>query len=238
MIFSHDYSVHAAIDPMYSTQGGDGGSFKKTQLAGYEVAMKYNVLSPYKDALGLSFGLGYEKRTAYRLDGADISQHSLVGTLFMQKNWLDDTLVWAFNWKTELERRRSASDTSAAGVIEKEIAFDISSGVSYRVAPKHFIGFELRHQSDYLSPYVDGAYVDQSLTPSDWGFAYLKLGSQHQNGLYAGPTYHYAEKNWWVTVGALLQIAGGGSEHAYVSNGKNWDEHEALHVGVSYGYEF
>ncbi len=240
MIFDHNYSLNDAIDPMHTTQGGNGGSFSKTQLAGYELSLKYNVLSPYKDDFGLSFGLGYEKRSAYRLDGADISQHSLIGTVFLQKNWLDDTLVWAFNWKTELERRRSAGDTTEAGVIEKEIAFDISSGISYRVAPKHFVGFEVRHQSDYLSPYnaEAGAYDDPSLSPSDWGFAYLKLGSQHQNGLYMGPTYHYAEKHWWLTVGLLMQVSGGGSEHAFVSDGKNWDEHEAVHLGVSYGYEF
>jgi hypothetical protein len=235
MIFSHDYSVNdTTLNPMYDTQQAAGGSFSKTQLAGYEVALKYNLLSPYKDAFGLSFGLGYEKRSRYRLDGAPISQHSLVSTVFVQKNWLDDMLTWAFNWKTELERRRST------GVLEKEIAFDISSGISYRVAPKHFLGFEVRHQSDYLSPYntEDGAYDDPSLTPSDWGMAYLKLGSQHQNGLYVGPTYHYAEKNWWLTLGILTQVSGGGSEHAYVKNDRNYDEHETVHVGVSYGYEF
>jgi hypothetical protein len=246
MIFDHDYSVSSSTNPMHETQGGDNGRFKKTQVGGYEISAKYNWLSPYKDVLGVSFGLGYEKRSKYRLDGADISQHAFVGTIFLQKNWLDDTLVWAFNSKTELELRHSESQneedsTKWDRVMEKEISLDFSTGISYRVAPKHFVGFEMRHQSDYLNPNDStqpGDHEDHDLKESDFGLAYLKLGSQHQNGLYMGPTYHFAEKNWWVTVGALMQVAGGGSEHADVRDGKNWDEHERFHLGVSYGYEF
>ena len=50
--------------------------------------MKYNVLSPYKDVIGLSFGLAYEHRDKYRLDGGDIDQDSFVGTIFLQKDFL------------------------------------------------------------------------------------------------------------------------------------------------------
>ena len=235
MIFDHDYQVgDPNLNPMYETQQaiGTDGRVQKTQFAGYEINMKYNFLSPYKDVMGLTMGLGYEKRTKYRLDGADISQHSIVHTLLAQKNFLDDLLVVAFNWKTEFERRRSP------GVLENELAFDVSAGASYRIAPKHFIGFEIRHQSDYLSPYntVEGKYDDPNLDPTD--FTSLKIGSQHQNGIYMGPTYHYAEEKWHFTAGMLMQVYGGGSEHAYVKNNKNWDEHERFHFGTYFGYNF
>ncbi|RAP33767.1 hypothetical protein DID77_02585 [Candidatus Marinamargulisbacteria bacterium SCGC AG-439-L15] len=235
MYFDHDYSIeNEDLNPMYETQGGAGKRISKTQFGGYEVALKYNFLSPYKDIIGLSMGLGYEKRRKYRLDGADISQHSFVHTVFIQKNWLDDTLAWASNLKTELETRRSP------GIEEKEIALDFSTGVSYRIAPKHFIGLEFRHQSDYLSPYntETGEYEDPSLKPSKFGLTHIEFGTQHQNGNYIGPTYHYAEKNWWFTTGILFQFAGGGSEHAFVENNKNYDEHENVHFGMIYGYEF
>lgn len=75
MIFHHDYN-DVEWAPMVDTQGGPGGSFKDTQLAGVEVTTKYNVLSPYKDWFGLSFGFSWEYRDAYRLDGAAIDQHS------------------------------------------------------------------------------------------------------------------------------------------------------------------
>jgi hypothetical protein len=235
MFFNHDYSVDDPdLNPMYETQEQEGGSVDQFKYAGYEISTKYNFLSPYKDALGLSLGLGYENRDRYRLDGAKIDQDSYIVTLLAQKNFLDDKLTLAANWKTEFERRKSP------GVLEEEIAFDISAGVSYRVAPKHFVGLEFRHQSDYLSPYntEDGRYDDPSLKPSEFDLTSFKLGTQHQHGNYFGPTYHYAEKDWWFTTGALFQVDGGGSQHAYVKNGKNYDEHERVHIGFIFGYNF
>lgn len=235
MIFDHNYSVDdSELNPMYETQDANGGKVDETQLGGVEFTLKYNVLSPYKDSVGLSLGLAYERREDYRLDGADIDQNSYVGVVFLQKNWLDDTLTFAFNWKTELERRKST------GVLEEEIAFDISAGLAYRVAPKHFLGIELRSQSDYLSPYntETSQYDDPNLRPSEFDLGDFEVGSRHQIGTYFGPSYHYAEQNWWMTAGVLFQIAGGGSKHAYNRNGKNYDEHERVHLGFSYGYEF
>lgn len=235
MLFDHNYSVDDPdLNPMYETQEAEGGRFNKTQYAGYEFSLKYNVLSPYKDALGLSLALGFEKRERYRLDGADINQDSFVTTVLLQKNWLDNTLSWATNIKTEFERRKSP------GILEEEIAFDISTGISYRFAPKHFIGLEYRRQQDHLSPFDTeiGAYEEPSLQPSEFDFTNFRVGTRHQYGDYLGPTYHYAEKNWWITTGILWQVSGGGSEFAYVKKGKSYDEHEKIHVGLFYGYEF
>lgn len=235
MLFNHNYSVNDPdLNPMYETQEAEGGRFNKTQYAGYELAMKYNVLSPYKDPIGLSFGLGFEDKGKYRLDGADIDQKSYIGTIFLQKNWLDDTLVFAVNGKTEFERRKSP------GVLEEEIAFEYSAGISYRVVPKHFIGLEFRRQEDHLSPYntEDDQYDDPELSASEWDLGDFSIGSRHQYANYFGPTYHFAEKNWWVTAGVLFQVSGGGSRHAYVKDGKNYDEHETMHAGLTYGYEF
>ena len=128
MLFDHYYSVDDPdLNPMYETQQEAGGRFNKTQYAGYELSLKYNVLSPYKDALGVSLGLGYEKRNRYRLDGASINQDSFIVHVFLQENWLDNTLALAANIKTEFERRHSP------GVLEEEIAFDISLGLAYRI---------------------------------------------------------------------------------------------------------
>lgn len=72
MIFDHDYSVDDdTLQPMFDTQGGEGGRFNDTQFAGIEAGFKYNILSPYKSALGLSVGFAYEYRRRYRLDGAE-----------------------------------------------------------------------------------------------------------------------------------------------------------------------
>jgi len=230
LIFRHDYR-NVEWAPMVETQGGPGGSFHKTQLGGFEVASKYMVLSPYKDPIGLSLGLSFEYRDAYRLDGGGIEQTSWVPTLYLQKNWLDDTLSLAFKGKMELERRTSP------GVLEEEIAFDLAAGISYRFAPRWNIGFEARWQSDFLSPEVDGNPPEGK--PSSWDWGGWQLGDQFQHGLYVGPSIHYASERWWATLGALYQVRGWSADGAAAaSQGRNWDEHERWHVGLILGWEF
>jgi len=241
IIFSHNYDV-GADGPGPMNEAGDGtGTFSKTQLGGYELALKYNVLSPYKDVIGLSYGLSYERRDKYRLDGADIDQDSFSASLFLQKDFLDDTLVTTMNIKTEFERRKAGT------VTEDELSLEISAGISYRIAPKWFAGLEFRHQSDYLNPRdtaeagnegFDSQGYTLGLKRSSFDAGDFRVGSQHQRGNYFGPTIHYAEQKWWLTGGILWQVSGGGSEHADVRNGRNWDEHEKMHIGVTYGYEF
>jgi opacity protein-like surface antigen len=232
MLFHHDYSVDDEnLNPMFETQGGAGKKFKDTQVGGYELGLKYNVLSPYSEWMGLALGVGYEKRLVYRLDGAEIDQDSVTLTTFLQKNYLDDRLSFALVPKFEFERRRSAD------VLEEEIALDVAAGVSYRVAPSWFLGLEFRHQSDYLNPQEAGDF-NPELKRSSFDSTDFRVGSQHQNGNYFGPTVHYGGQKWWVTAGVLWQVKGGGSKFSYSKNGKNWDEHEKMHLGLTYAKEF
>ncbi|MEM6453563.1 MAG: DUF6662 family protein [Acidobacteriota bacterium] len=233
MIFHHDYSVDGEdLNPLFETQGGEGGSFRDTQLGGFETGLKYNIFSPYKDGIGLSVGFNYEYRDVYRLDGAEIDQHSFVPTVYLQKNFLDNTLMFAFKGKLEFELRTSP------GVEEEEIAPDLALGVSYRVAPRWFVGAEVRYQSDFLEPVEDGE--PPPTDPSEFTSpANFRLGLQYQWAYYAGPTLHYAEKDWWVTLGALWQVEGGGDEsNPSVRDGNVWDEHEQVHIGLTFGLEF
>lgn len=232
MIFDHDYSVdNPDLEPMYETQGGAGSTFDKTQLGGVEVGLKYNVLSVYKDPIGLSFGVGYENRSKYRLDGADINQDSFVFSTYLQKNFLDNTLQFVANLKIEFERRKSP------GVLEEEISADGAVGVAYRFQPKWTAGLEFRHQSDYLNPQEEGEF-NPELERSSFDLTDFRIGSQHQRGNYLGPSIHYAEKTWWATAGVLWQVSGGGSPFSVSYDSRNWDEHERIHVGLKVGFEF
>ncbi len=229
VVFNHDYSTtNPDLQPLFDTQGGAGGRFRKTAIAGFDVGMKYNVLSPYKDPIGFAVSVEYDHRFKYRIDGADIRQDEFDIALHFQKNFLNNQLVFVFNPKIEYETRNSP------GILEKEISLDITAGASYRVAPKINIGVEFRHQSDYLSPLdtTTGQY-DPNLSPSKFPF---KFGSQYQNGNYIGPVVHYADKRYWVTAGALWQFAGGG-KFAFNRSGLNVDEHEKVHVGLIFGLE-
>ncbi len=196
------------------------------------------MLSPYKDPFGLSVGIAYEQRNRYRLDGAQIDQQSVVPKIYLQKNFLDDTLVFAFTGKMEFEKRTTPG---SGGVEEDEFSFDLALGASYRVAPKWFVGLEYRYQADYLCPEIDGVCDDEDnvgLEESRLGLSDLKIGTRHQYGSYFGPTVHYAEKQWWATAGVLFQVKGGGSPYAFVEDGRNFDEHERVHLDLSLGYEF
>tara|TARA_B100000767_G_scaffold216881_1_gene204497 strand:+ start:861 stop:1721 length:861 start_codon:yes stop_codon:yes gene_type:complete len=236
MYFQHSYNIpEDGPGPM-----SDTGKFSDGKYSGYELSAKYNVYSVYKDGFGLSLGIGWEDRDRYRLDGANIDQTALVTTIYLQKNFMDDLLSTAVTLKNEFERRKSGAGEDF--VLEEEFAIDFAAGVSYRIAPKWNVGVEFRHQSDYLSPLVVGSNGtliedDPSLGQSNFDLGNFKIGSQHQNGNYFGPTVHYAEKDWWVTAGVLWQVFGGGSVHADVRDNKNWDEHEKVHYGLSFAYE-
>lgn len=244
ILFNHDYSVDDPdLQPYFDTQEGDGGSFNDFGIGGYEFEFKYNVLSPYlrDDGIGLSLGAGWEHREKYRLDGADIDQDTIVLYVYLQKNFLDDTLVFALTPKMELEKRTSGH--GADFVLEEEIALDIAAAVSYRFAPKWYLGLEFRHQSDYLVPQVIGedgglVYDEPELEPSDIDLFFPKIGEQFQNGNYFGPTIHYGEEKWWWTVGALFQVSGDGRDGSFNANNKNYDEHEDLHFSFTGGLNF
>lgn len=237
VIFSHDYS-NVEWAPM-----DENPDFDETSFAGYEFSLKYNLMSPYKDAVGLAVGFAYERRTHYRLDGADIDQDSFVPSLYLQKNFLDNLLVLAWSNKIEFERRKSP------GVLEEEIAIESALGISYRFAPGWFVGAEMRYQSDFLNPQIydeagtpgfdsqgfELGYERSSFDLFDW-----RLGSQYQYGTYFGPSLHYGSRKWWITGSLLYQIKGGGDDSRNPSNigGRNWDEHERYHFGLITGFPF
>lgn len=151
--------------------------------------------------------------------------------IFIQKNFIDNRLTLAFTGKVEFEHRKSPD------VLEEEIAFEGSVGIAYRFSPKCFIGWEVRYQADFLNP-QEGREFDPDLEPSSWDFSDIRLGSNHQYAFYTGPSIHYAEEGWWITVGLLHQFHGDGSRHAYNKDGRNYDEHERFHLGTSIGFEF
>lgn len=152
--------------------------------------------------------------------------------IYLQKNFLDDTLILAFKGKLEFELRTSP------GVEEEEIAPDLALGLSYRVAPKWFIGVEARYQSDFLEPVEEGE--PPPTDPSEFtSLGNFRVGLQYQWAYYAGPTVHYAREKWWLTAGILWQIEGGGDEsNPSVRDGKVWDEHERRHIGFTVAWEF
>src|SRR5205823_13595600 len=105
--------------------------------------------------------------------------------------FLDDRLVWAANFTLEPEWERERSELSP-GVTEseweKELKLEVSSGLSYRIAPGWYAGVEGRYASVYPH-WTNGLH-------------------RETYAVFAGPAIHYGSKKWWATLAYTTQLFG------------------------------
>lgn len=146
--------------------------YKKTFFESISNEWIYRVLSPYKDPIGLALYI----EPAY-----GENKRELEGKIILQKNFLEDRLVWAANFTVEFEKTRFHGDW------EKETELEFSTGLAYRFA-NHWNGaIEYRKRT---------AYADFGLSSDKRAFTTN----------YFGPSLHYADKNWWATLTYLTQL--------------------------------
>ncbi len=156
-----------------------------TGFNGLQGSLKYNLKSAERGGWGVAVYLepGYKKFSAKSGDREDI--FFLEPKLILQRNYLDDTLIWATNLSAEFEREHDI----AADEWESELELQVSTGLSYRFAPGWFAG-------------VEGLYTS--------AFEKMHLDELGEYGVFVGPNVHYAAKSWWATLSWLPQIQGGG----------------------------
>ena len=70
---------------------------------------------------------------------------------------------------------------------EMEIGLSYRTGLSYRIAPKWFIGAEIVYDTEFETEVGQERWTVQ-----------------------AGPSVHYAQQKWWMTLTWLPQLRGGG----------------------------
>ena len=120
-------------------------------LRGLSAEFKYQLLSPYKDGLGLTL---YAEPAWSRIHGGGEkgTELELEFKALIQKNFLDDRLIWAANLTVEPEWEKEQEEVSP-GVVEseweKELKLEVSSGLTYRVANGWYAGVEGRYASVY-----------------------------------------------------------------------------------------
>jgi len=169
----------------------------------------YRVLSPYKDIIGLALYIepswGPDKR-------------ELEGKLILQKNFLEDRLVWAANFSASAESERFHGEWEREGEVE------FTTGLAYQFAPRWHAGAEYRYHRGY-----DGR-----------GFSASKRAYAAS---FFGPSIHYARSDWWITATFLKQLA---NAKAYtdeaqenIVGGRFYGEHRErqelrLRVGISF----
>lgn len=169
----------------------------------------YRLFSPYKDPIGLAL---YIEPTW----GPD--QRELETKLILQKNFLDDRLVWAANFTAAAEKERFH------GEWEREGELELTTGLAYQIAPRWHAGVEYRHHRGYAGR---GFAADKRVYAAS----------------FLGPSVHYASRNWWVTATFLTQIANAKAysddARADVVGGRFYGEHhERNELRVKVGFAF
>ena len=175
---------------------------------GTQFALKYNVLSPFKDPIGISFYVepGYISRD--RTTGEPMDGFELETMIIIQKNFFDDTLMWYTNLFGEFAWEKiDGEDGHGWG----PTAF---SGLIYRVAPNWFVGVEGHVDQDY-----DGFQISHF---------------QHWDA-FAGPVIHYGGQKWWGTLSLQKNLASGPDTSG---SNLDLDDHEELEVRVKVGFNF
>ena len=186
-------------------------------LRGLSAEFKYQVLSPFKDGLGLTL---YAEPAWSRIHGGGEkgTELELEFKALIQKNFLDDRMIWAANFTFEPEWEKEKEVDKVTGETEsewkKELKLEVSSGLTYRVANGWYAGVEGRYASVY----------------PDW------TNGLHREtyAVFAGPVVHYGGKKWWATLSYQPQLFGGPSP----VGSRALDEYEKREVRLKLGYNF
>lgn len=185
---------------------------------GLSAEFKYLVRSPSNGRLGIALYAEPGWSRIHKVTGEKADEYELEFKAIVQKNFAHDRLVWAANLTLEPEWEREHEEI-APGVIEaeteKELAIEIATGVSYKVAPRLWLGAEGRYHSVY----------------PDWTH-----GLHRENyAVYAGPSIHYDGGEWSVTATWQPQLWGGPSAPG---RGLEFDDHEKREFRLKLSKEF
>ena len=180
---------------------------------GVQVSAKYNVLSPFKDPFGFALYVEPGWSRVFKISGEKQNEWSLEFKGIFQKNFLDDQLIAVLNITPELETRKFIGSPTW----ETELALEFTGGLTYRVAPKWFVGVEMRYHSEYPD------FVHE-LKREHWA-------------MFAGPSIHYGAEKWWFTLTVLPQFYGEPHDDSR-SEILHLGEHEKLEVRLKTGINF
>jgi hypothetical protein len=199
------------------------GRFNLTKFTGISGEAIYRILSPYIDPVGLAI---YVEPTI----GPDVRE--LESRIILQKNFLDDRLVFAFNLTHHFEWRYLHGDPAAPpSDIEfrdhwdKETDINFGLAASYRFAPNWSAGLEFINEREWA------------------GFDPFDASKRTNVAYYFGPTLHYAGEHIFATLTVLDQLPWA-KDYAnpppgFVAGGRNYaDDFERFRVRLKFGYYF
>lgn len=225
---SNSFTVSGAVNMMAIDTSGlmiDGylPRDKKSNLrpSGVEMEMKYNFLSPAKDDFGLSGTWALEYNWIDPHSGQNKYELESELGVQAQKYFAEGQAVWVGNavLKTAVERRQGI-DGLPPGFDwptnqEVEVAVKLGTGISYRFAPGWSAGVEAQYDEEH----------ETDVGLERWS-------------LFAGPTLHYANQQWWATATWFPQITGGGEKYPGQPSGYHLIEKTKQEVRFKLGYNF
>ena len=185
---------------------------------GVQASFKYAALSPYKDGIGLAFYVEPGWSRIHNSSGERGTELELELKTIVQKNFMDDKLIWVANltlepeWEKEKDVNELTGETESEW--EKELKIEATTGLAFRVGTGWYAGLEGRYASVY----------------PDW------TNGLHREtyAVFAGPSIHYGGKKWWFTATYLPQLFGGPSP----SGSRSFEEYEKRELRLKVGYEF
>jgi hypothetical protein len=185
---------------------------------GLSAEFKYQLRSPEKGRLGIALYAEPGWSRISKVTGEHATEYELELKAIVQKNFVGDRLVWAANLTLEPEWEREHEELApgiTTGETEKELGVEVSTGLSYRIAPRLWLGAEARYHSVY----------------PDWTH-----GLHRENyAVHAGPSLHYDGGEWSVTATFLPQLFG--SPHQPGSS-LEFDDREKRELRVKLSTEF
>jgi hypothetical protein len=208
-----NFAERVLVDP--------NGRFSDSKLVGVGVEGIYRLLSPYTDPVGLAV---YVEPTF----GPRFAE--LESKLILQKNFLDDRLVVAFNLtiaqelrELEADKRADPSSEEFKNRWDKETDVNFALAASYRFARNWSIGLEFINEREF----------------SDFVFWEGKFANNV--AFYTGPSIHYAGKNFFFTLSYLEQLPIGRdfARANVMSGGRNYaDDFERYRFRLKFGFYF
>lgn len=166
------------------------------RLSGFEIASKYNFLSPALDNFGLSLYTSFDYSSLDPHSGQDKDTYSLEFELLAQKYFMEGQMIWVGNLGMESTGAKRAEidnlpeDFEWPTELEVELEFKLSTGLSYRFVPNWYVGFEGLYETEF----------ETEVGQERWSF-------------FAGPTLHYGGEKFWVSLTYLSQLEGGGEQY-------------------------
>ena len=163
------------------------------RASGVEAALMQMHISPALNGFGLAtyYALSYDWIDPH--SGQDKNTYSLELKLLTQNFFANDQLVWLNNlifegtYADRVAIPDLPPDIEWSTDPEMEIGLSYRTGLSYRIAPKWFIGAEVVYDTEFET----------------------EVGQERWT-IQAGPSVHYARQKWWMTLTWLPQLRGGG----------------------------